>query len=427
MEYKYLQSFLDARLFTIAEENSNYQFITATIPLFKKVIAKNRGKIISATLVALDQNIPQDDPILDEVEGLLKKNWPLVRNKYTDRPITLLRAIILESLYILMLDNTVIANIIWLTGSNFFFFTNANSETPILHQWLKDAGELAEKNAIVEWELSNQVKSINIPDFTLGKISFTNVTFDKAGLIQGLNAAAMNGQQLTQNQGDHYGRGNVFGNIKQEWSTEFSSKAAESFLTVFSKAFETLTSTLNTMNIDKPINDFFTSFKDDLAKTLSNSVKSSEKLRLRSDILWWKEALYSVSLQKSYRDMGAEQASFTMALDLANDTPAIYPVSIDYILSETVLSCLGADSADKTIDEILKQLVLVSENMPHFTEFPEQGRVSFGAFVAGLISKKTTIDKLLFRTGISQESKITYGRFAVLLFRDIQALQINVK
>src|SRR5437899_1334995 len=102
MAFKYLQSFLDARLFAIAEENSNYQFLTATIPLFAKAIAKNKGKILAATLVALDQNASQDEPILDEVEELLKRKWPLVRNKYTDRPSILLRAIILESLYSLM-------------------------------------------------------------------------------------------------------------------------------------------------------------------------------------------------------------------------------------------------------------------------------------------------------------------------------------
>lgn len=426
MAYKYLQSFLDARLFTIAEENSNYQFLTAAIPLFEKAISKNKSKIIAASLVALDQQISQDDPILDEVEELLKKKWPLVRNKYTDRPSTLLRAIILESLYSLMQENKAVANIIWLTGSNLFPFIVTSSETPILQQWLKEAGNIAENNAVAEWELTTDIKAINIPAFTLGKIAIPNVTFKKEALKNGLDQAAMNGIQLSDNPQVNYNNFSV-GNLRQEWSTEFSTKAAESFFTVFSDAFRTLTASLNAMDIDKPINEFFTTFKNDLTKTLTSSIKSGEKLQLRSQILWWKEALYSGSSQKSYRDMEAAQVSLAMAIDLASDTPAVYPISIDYILRETVLSCLGTDDAVKTIAELLIEMVAASGNMPNFADHPEQGRVSLGVFVAGMGSKKFTSNELLARTGISPDSKISYRQLSAMLFHDIQAFKINIK
>ncbi|WP_421825911.1 GTPase-associated system all-helical protein GASH [Larkinella sp.] len=425
MAFKYLQLFLDARLFTIAEENSNYQFLTATIPLFEKAISKNKSKIIAATLVALDQHIPQDEPILDEVEELLKKKWPLVRNKYTDRPSTLLRAIILESLYNLRQENKVTANLIWLTGSNFFPFVSASNETPILQEWLREAGELAESNATSEWELSTNIKAINIPEFTLGKISLPNVKFEKEALKKGLGEAVMNGEQQIQIVNQGYS--NAHSKLRQEWATEFSTKAAESFFTVFSNAYTTLTASLNAMNIDKPINEFFTSFKNDLANTLESSLKSGEKLRLRSQILWWKEALYSASNQKSYRDMDAAQVSLAMAIDLAASTQAVYPISIDYILKETVLSCLGTDETDRSIAKVLSELIDASSKMPNSIDLPERGRVSFGAFVVGMVSKKITPDELLARTGISPELKISYRQLATLLFHDIQASQINIK
>ena len=423
MTFKYLQLFLDARLFTIAEENSNYQFLTTTIPLFKKTIAKNKSKIIAATLVALDHNIPASEPMLEEVEELLKKKWPLVRNKYTDRPSTLLRAIILESLYSLMLENKVIANLIWLTGSNLFVFVNTSNETPIVQQWLKEAGELAEKNAVAEWELTSNIEVTDIPELKLGKIVLPVAKFDKGRLKQGLNDAIMNGEAISLSQGYN----NALGLLRQEWTTQFSSKAAETFFTEFSTAFGSIAGSINSMNIDKSINDFFNIFKDSLTKTLAGSLQSSEKLRLRSHILWWKEALYSGSAQKSYRKMDATQASLLMAIDLATDTSAVYPVSIDYILKETVLSCLGTDEADKSIADLLGQLTISPEQMSNFTEFSEKGRLSFGAFAVGLSSKKATIGELLARTGISPETKISYGQLATMLFHDIQVFHINIK
>jgi len=425
MAFKFLQSFLDARLFNIAEENSNYQFITATIPLFEKAIAKNKNKIISATLVALDQNIPPDDPILDEVEELLKKKWPLVRNKYTDRPTTLLRAIIIEALNNLVQENKVVANIIWLAGSNLFPFIVSNNETLILTQWLQEAGDIAEANAVADWELTDEAKSIKIPDFALGQISLKNVTFGKEALKQGLNDAVMNGQPLSQNSNQHYN--NSIGNLRQEWATEFSTRASELFFTTFSNAFNSLTASLNAMNIDKPINDFFTAFKDDLAKTLTGTLKSSEKLRLRSQILWWKEALYSSSLKKSYRDMDAIEMAISMAADLNAGTPAVYPVSIDYILKETALSSLGTDKADRSITALLTELSVSNVQLHGFHELPDTGRISFGAFIAGCCIKKYEPENFETRTGISATSTISYGQLSMLIFHDLQALQINLK
>jgi len=423
MAYKYLQSFLDSRLFTIAEENSNYQFLTATIPLFEKGIAKNKHKIIHATLVALDQNVPQDDSILDEAEELLKKKWPLVRNKYTDRPTTLLRAIILESLFNLMQENKVIANIIWLTGSNLFPFLTISNETTILKEWLREAGTLAENNAAIDWEMVTSVKAINIPSFTLGKIKLPTVLVDKASFAAGLNAAAMNGAPLTQNSNTY---GNNYGVLKQEWSTAFSNAAAETFFNVFSNAFTSVTDALNGINIDKPINDFFTTFKDDFGKTLSESLKSGEKLRLRSQILWWKEALYSASTGMSYREMTPSESAMNMAIDLAAGTPPIYPLSIDYILKETLLSCLGTDEADKPIGELVKSIKMPETQMKTFGT-TENGRITFGAFVASQAAGSTVSSDLFTRTGIPPETKVSYRQVATLLFHDIQALQIAIK
>ncbi len=426
MPYKYLQSFLDARLFTIAEDNSTYSFLTATIPVFEKSILKSNVKIISSTLVALDQDIPQDDPILEEVEELLKKKWPLLRNKYTERPRTLLRAIILETLYNLTKQKPEIANIIWLTGSNYFQFVIENAETGILKDWLNEIGTIAEEVATKEWELVDNVKTIKIPEFTIGKLQLTNVTFEKAVLKSGLNDASMNGQQLTQNVNNGHYNNQGWGNLRQEWVDEFSAKASETFFTVFSNGFNSLTKSFNNLQIDKPINDFFTAFNDDLSITLTSTLKSTEKLKLRSYILWWKEALYSDSGKISYREMTPSVLSISMAKDLGTSIPPLYPISVDYILKETVLTCLNED-VKKSFAQLLIEFSNLSSNYTLNVIEGEVGRISVSAFLQLLIAKKETIANFKNRTGIDDSAAINYAGLAVIFLHDIQANQISTK
>ena len=50
-----------------------------------------------------------------------------------------------------------------------FSFATTSNETDVLQEWLREAGELAEKNAVAEWDLIANPKGINIPDFALSK------------------------------------------------------------------------------------------------------------------------------------------------------------------------------------------------------------------------------------------------------------------
>ncbi|GAB2690486.1 hypothetical protein GCM10027037_11910 [Mucilaginibacter koreensis] len=426
MAYKYLQLFLDARLFTIAEDNSTYQFLTATIPVFEKSLLKTKSKIIASTLVALDQDIPHDDPILEEVEDLLKKKWQLLRNKYPERPKTLLRAIILEALHSVTKQNPELANIIWLTGSNYFQFVNERPESALLKDWLSAIGAIAEEISTKEWELVDNAKSINIPEFTIGKLQLTNVSFEKGVIKNGLNEASMNGEQITQNTSNGHYNNQGWGNLRQEWVDQFSAKASETFFTVFSNGFNSLTKALNNLQIDKPINDFFTAFRNDLTKTLTSTLKSTEKLRLRSHILWWKEALYSNSGNMSYREMTAPLISLSMAKDLGESIPPLYPISVDYILRETVLTCIKEDEK-KTFNQLLNEFSNL--NIDYSLNLIEEkvGRISITQFLQLLVIKKETITNFKQRTGIDESIAINYAGLAVIILHDIQSNKIAAK
>ncbi len=124
--------------------------------------------------------------------------------------------------------------------------------------------------------------------------------------------------------------------------------------------------------------------------------------------------------------MAHSEAAVNMAVDLAAGTPPIYPLSIDYILKETLLSCLGTDEVDKPIGELVKHLKMPATQIKPF-ETTEKGRITFGAFVAAQAAGSTVSGDLFARTGIPPETKVSYRQVATLLFHDIQSLQIPVK
>ena len=424
MSNKYLQSFLDARLFNLGEDNTTYQNLTATIPLIEKVLSRDKIKILTYTLVLLDTNTPQEDPVFDEVEELLKKKWQLLRNRYTERPTTLLRAIIIDALFKLAVGNRYFANAIWLTGSNRLPYLDPSPENDILIGWLEDIGQLAEKNAMEEWRLLDADETIDIPNFSMGKLSLTGVTLDKAGLKTGLSEAAGNGQTLASIQNMNYN--SAQGNIKAEWVEEFSTKASETFFNIFSGGFNSLTKSINALNFDKPINDFFDTFKNGLRETLANTVQSTQKLRLRNEVLWWKEALYSATGRESYREQSPSRLSVISAVDLSSIIPPIYPNSIDYILKEVIRIC-RPEEAKISFESLATELAAEKAIIPLDIEPNETGRISISAFLKLVVSKNEEISNMKQRTGISPETLVGFGQLAVMFLHDIKASKLLMK
>src|SRR3546814_8965848 len=102
-------------------------------------------------------------------------------------------------------------------------------------------------------------------------------------------------------------------------------------------AFSGLSSSLSPNSIEKPINKFFTDFKKSLDQVLKTSFYSIQAVERRSKLLWWKETLYSSSLKDSYRSVNEIVQPIIMADDLYQQLHDIAPVSVDYLLKDTLL------------------------------------------------------------------------------------------
>ena len=85
-----------------------------------------------------------------------------------------------------------------------------------------------------------------------------------------------------------------------------------------------------------------------LTTTLQAVSNATEGLQRRTNLLWWKEALFSPSGRMSYRDMMSFEAAALMAFDLHRQIPTFSPASVAAFLRETVMALPSFDQEAKT-------------------------------------------------------------------------------
>jgi len=85
----------------------------------------------------------------------------------------------------------------------------------------------------------------------------------------------------------------------------------------------------------------------------------------RSELLWWRQSLYSPSMRRSYRDLQPAVAAIMMASDFAGLAGSCAPVSADYFLRETVAYVLGNNRAAAR-KELLEQFDAENEAKERF-------------------------------------------------------------
>ena len=75
-----------------------------------------------------------------------------------------------------------------------------------------------------------------------------------------------------------------------------------------------------------------------LTATLRAVSEASAGLQRRTNLLWWKEALFSTSAGVSYREMSTSDAAVLMAFDMYRHIPTFSPSSVAAFLRETVIA-----------------------------------------------------------------------------------------
>lgn len=401
-----LQEFLDAGLLEIGEDDSRFNSLVKASDDLAKSIINEKTLTIPYALVAVDPNVPNDEPTLDNVEDSVKQHWRTLRNLHTSRPLLILRAVLLQAMEQACRDDPTVAAATWLTASSILPLLQATNEQHLVSSIVHAAGNMAEAEAVASWsQLGNKLRR---PRFAKTSSVLEAVKPNVATLTKNMHGAV--GPQGPDNQ-PIAGANPQWPNSGQPWALVFAPRAAKAV----NATLQSLVSDLD-QAITKGLN----------ANTnyVERALKRAVTLGLRTQLLWWKETLYSPSLHKSYRNLPNSAIPLIAAIDLHNQVTRFAPQSVEFLLREVIRETNGEQDL-----ELKKWLENATTFQPLQSLLPTRrdvmaGRIPLVDFLR-LVGDGTAKSKELSgRVGVDHSTKIAVGDFAVWIFRDLQAARL---
>ncbi len=242
-----------------------------------------------------------------------------------------------------------------------------------------------------------------------------------------LKAAAVHSGWASQAGGGENPHSHAQGNF--QWPTFFAERAAKGLAEEINAALATQNKSITSISnsTQESIGSYLANLKPYLNQVLSSILQSSQSLDKRSDLLWWKQALYSSRLNSSYRNRTLTPLALAvaMAVDLADNVSPIYPKSVDFFLKETLRDVMGDETdTEVAVAELLKQLQQLSGAEKQLLEElcnENKNRKSLGACMADMVKEQMNANEFFERTGLEKEVTISLGELAVWLFHDLQA------
>jgi hypothetical protein len=407
-----LQEFLNDNLLSITDE-SYFEKLKKSSEEVAKKLTKNKAKVLNYTLAALDPDVKADNPDIIEVKEIITKNWSTFISNSKDTPITYIRAVMLEALENISRE-TNMACLIWLSSRNILKHLNIlNKEELLITKFLLSLGNVIEYEAIERWSLPSESKLEKL-SIEIKKVA--NITIDKTELENLFKAAAIHSAWGEGGQNPQQPQAGAV------WGTFFAEKASEAITNLINAAFKAEAKEINNnqSQIQEAVNKL-------LVQTQAKILEENSLLQIRTQLLWWKESCYSLSINQSYREQQNGLLQILLANDYSSFVPVIYPSSVDYFLKETHRVLVAESDKKLKVSEILKLIDQSKEKLK--TIFPEpnieHGRISILSFIIGYIWGKYNAKQFKHLVGFSENSEISLAEFTVWLFHDLQSLKIS--
>lgn len=324
-----IDQFLQANLLSmLGSDEQRYKHVAQAAADVAAHLAKVPADLITFAQVAFQSAPDSSEPAIALVHNALKAHWKLIDNVYAqERPVTLLRAVMLEAVGRLCASDNRLAAIVYHTNASAFAYRRyGHAEAAVISRILADAGEAAEAFA-VEGFSGGSGEDVSITEVKIPVPSAKSVAVDTAVLQDGLVAAV----------GPHDRAGNTpkttpvnpyWPDSGSHWSHAYPPIAAPAISNAISGSVQSgLAALANTTS--KAVNA-------SLNAVVENARRAARSMPRNLSVLWWMQALYSPTLRRSYRDLDVVVAAVAMAHDLMHLDVAPCPESLVYILGEAV-------------------------------------------------------------------------------------------
>ena len=349
MAHEMLMKFLKLGLIDLGGSDERLEKLIQTSAEIASVLKKNPGKSIAYSLVALDPNVPEGDPVVAEVVAVLGIKWPTYPNAFPSTPITLVRAILFDALLAAADTDDDIAVAFACITRNMMPYVKAGAEQTVWTDAVQNVERDVDERASEEWTTpaSIGVGTLTIPSDTAevgGKISKKAVARDTlkarvVGAFFATNQGGQNPQHIQNNPG--------------AWAQNAAPLLSEGIADGIDEALKGVQFTGG--DISGPFEALAGSVTKYIEAVAQSVALAAGGLERRTNLLWWREALHSPSARVSYRDLTTTSAAALMALDVSNLVPVFSPSSVTAFIKEAVRA-LGSADERKTIKALIEEL-----------------------------------------------------------------------
>lgn len=339
MDQEFLMRFLEIGAIDLKGDDTKLEKLRSTAKELAATLRKTPARTVSYTMVAADPNIASTDPTVEEVMAALRKQWETVANAFTGRPVSILRAILLDAILQAARSDDAIAVAFVNTARNALAHAETAHEAEIWRDAVAELENKVDARAEVEWATPEMI-AVDPLQYTAPAAvptQYKSHTVDRDALKAKIHSAV--GPWGPSNPNPHQPHNNP-----QPWTQELAVRLSAAIADEVDSMAEALEPA--PMDLSGPLSSLAKAVTAHVNNALASFSGATAGLQRRTNLLWWKEALYSPSAHASYLDMPAFEASALMALDLHEQVPTYSPASVSAFLTEAI-RCVPADSADQ--------------------------------------------------------------------------------
>ena len=396
----YLDVFLNHQLLDIGDDDGRFAHLKTAAEAVRDDLQSDLPKLARYTRVGLDKDIDPDDPVVEEVEEKIKLSWKLIRNKHTERPVSIIRAVLWEGIRGAV-EETPNALVVSLTGKSYAAHANLGPERESCQDFFRALGTRLDRLAEAEW--TGQAAATVGEESGKSDAEPINVKLLGDKLLAACGPQGPEGE--IKNANPHWPSTN------ESWSGEFSQRAAKAIADVVGA---------NIKFASSKVYDLCHQFTADLrnARLATNR---------KTELLWWSEAQFCMTLECGFNEIANTALPFFLANDAQLIAPGISPQSLDYFLGHVVRTA-ATETTEIPIGVFVQELA-ASDHRTAITTILEgfptaSGRCGLLSFLKQLLSGQTQLNDLDCRLGIEPTKVIALADLAKYVFWELKAQNI---
>ena len=415
MDDDVLLRFLGHGLIDVGGDDTKLEKLQATAKELAAALAASPARVVPGTLLAVDPLAAEDEPLVAEVLGMLRKHWPTVRNTFARTPVAVVRAVLLDGLHQASSGDPLIAAAFTNTARNLLPIMELGDERAVWQAVIADLEATAGRAAEERWTTP---ATVTVPPLTRNAPRPVALRAEQlAALTTNVRAAIgptdahpkkargepkSNFSWPTGMSNPGYGQQPIALTF-EPWANEVATRLAETLAGAITSAVNTAIE-----QSDLAMTEAVTRHVGDAVAAVGGALTG---LEAQTRLLWWKESLYSPSARTSYRALPAPRAAALMAFDLYDGVGLTAPASVVALLSEAVAAL------DREQAYPVRTLVAAVPGGIEVAD-PAGGRVPLLA-----LAGRGSFDDETFRrrTGVPAETRLTLPDWACWVFRELLA------